>query len=157
MSVYLSEFVFPKRRNKSDEAMNDQQSYPFGQQVIQPDQEGVVTLRGFLYQTPDGVWVLSQEPNLKSCCVGSDSKVKDQIYLFGELPESPPNTVAEVTGVFRLSQKHMENGQFIHYYTLQDAKLIHKEIDYGSLIWFGAMFLGLGISVLFFRYWRRAS
>jgi hypothetical protein len=49
-----------------------------------------VTVRGFLYQTPDNRWVLSSEPNLKSCCIGTGERRARQILL-------PPDLLGLIT------------------------------------------------------------
>lgn len=42
-------------------------------------------IRGFLYKTGNGEIVLASEPNLKSCCVGSASRRKQQVLVKGAL------------------------------------------------------------------------
>ena len=37
-------------------------------------------IRGFIYKSPDNEWVLAEEPDLKSCCLGKEG----QIYLHGD-------------------------------------------------------------------------
>lgn len=43
-----------------------------------------VHIRGFLYRTEKGEWVLAAEPNLKSCCIGK----KSQVQVIGDFPNS---------------------------------------------------------------------
>ena len=136
--------------------MNKTEKHYFGQQALPPG-ESTVTLRGFLYKTPDGAWILSQEPQLKSCCAGSHSKVKEQFYLIGEFTDSPAATVAEVTGLFKIEPRYSESGTLIQYYTLHDAVRVTKEMDYTILVWFGVVLLGMLVSVRFFQHWRRVS
>lgn len=45
----------------------------------------LVTIRGFLYESPEAYKVLAAEPNLKSCCVGSASKRERQLLVTGDL------------------------------------------------------------------------
>lgn len=54
-----------------------------------------VAVRGFYYQTESGEQLLAEQPNLKSCCVGSKKKEKEQIRLIGEI--SPPSKARAIT------------------------------------------------------------
>ena len=45
----------------------------------------VIEIRGFLYETVDSQVILAAEPNLKSCCVGSDSKKQKQMLVSGNI------------------------------------------------------------------------
>lgn len=109
----------------------------FGQQEIHPNEKGIVTLRGFLYQTPEGVWVLSQEPNLKSCCVGSASKVMNQLYVDGNFPDVPAGQVVSLSGVFKVDPKYTNEGKLTQYYTLSEAAIQQNEYPYSTILWVG--------------------
>lgn len=40
-----------------------------------------ICIRGFLYQKADKAWILASEPNVKSCCLGSQNKEAEQILI----------------------------------------------------------------------------
>lgn len=72
-------------------------------------QEGIpIRIKGFLYLSKEGQWVLSTEPDLKSCCIGSASKRENQIVLLGDFNASTVNRAATVEGIL---QKN--NGRFV--------------------------------------------
>lgn len=58
-------------------------------------EEKQVTIRGFYYQTADGHHFLADQPNLKSCCVGSEKKKKEQIQLISAI--APKSTFKAIT------------------------------------------------------------
>ncbi len=59
-----------------------------------------VTIRGFLYQSEDGRWILASSPNLKTCCVGHAAKVVTQVSVHGNSLESSPDRVIALNGTF---------------------------------------------------------
>jgi hypothetical protein len=59
------------------------------------------THSGFLFKTKEGKWVLSQEPNLKTCCIGSKHKASTQIFLEGDFSGIKDNTLIKVKGVLQ--------------------------------------------------------
>lgn len=67
------------------------------------------TVRGFIYQGSNGEWVLSQEPNLKSCCVNSPAKKDAQIILEGVF--EPQNRALNITGSLKVvdGRLHLSN------------------------------------------------
>lgn len=73
-----------------------------------------LSLRGFLYRSEDGQWILSPEPNLRSCCIGTKLKKDTQIALEGQLDESSINKAVTVKGIwskeprFQLSHAQIE-------------------------------------------------
>lgn len=75
-----------------------------------------ITIRGFLYESQDGSYVLAPQPNLRSCCVGSDAKAKEQIVVNGSFEgRDKPVTIYGF-----LEQDHS-------HYILQEPMLVHDE------------------------------
>lgn len=131
--------------------MDYKEKYTFGQQQISPGSDGLVSVRGFLYQTPEGLWVLSQEPNLKSCCSGSKGKVMEQIYLEGHLPINSFQGVLLVSGVFEIDPRHNQKGELIRYYTMKEVSLQATKADLTPLFWIGGIVI---LSALLFLCWK---
>lgn len=46
-----------------------------------PYHNKLIQIKGFIYKSTDNQLYLSQEPNLKSCCIGSKNKRQSQILL----------------------------------------------------------------------------
>ncbi len=57
-----------------------------------------IEIRGFLYQTPSGSWILSSEAGLKTCCQGHPEKKGSQLTLVGNFSEAPTNKRILVVG-----------------------------------------------------------
>lgn len=53
-----------------------------------------VTLRGYLYLSPENEWILADTPNLKSCCLC----VNAHVTLLGDFSLAPLNTPLTVKG-----------------------------------------------------------
>ena len=88
-----------------------------------------VEIKGFLYEGQDG-WVLTDKPNLKSCCVG---KCEKRIRVWGEGLVAAPDRVVTLKGILAEN----ESG-----YQLSEAKLIEKEYS-----WLWVLLLGSGFGV----------
>ncbi|MFA6916059.1 MAG: hypothetical protein WC222_06660 [Parachlamydiales bacterium] len=58
-----------------------------------------VAVRGFPYATEQGEWILSDEPNLRSCCVGKGPKAAKQIVLQENAKQFTTFQVIEVEGL----------------------------------------------------------
>lgn len=73
-----------------------------------------VEVKGFAYKKPDGDWILSDEPQLKSCCVGSFSKADSQVH-FQTSSDLPKEQVIIVQGNLRLegNRYYLENSNVI--------------------------------------------
>lgn len=82
-------------------------------------------LRGYLYRDSEGNVVLTDTPNLKSCCVGKPEVSK--IYLSGSFPEKLPVQLSTVKGTLQ--------GE-----TLLNAELVSSSGSEASII-LGGLFL----------------
>lgn len=58
-----------------------------------------IELRGYLYRDSEGNVVLTDTPNLKSCCVGKPEVSKT--YLSGSFPEKLPVQLSVVRGTLK--------------------------------------------------------
>jgi hypothetical protein len=83
-----------------------------------------VQIRGFLYQSLDSKWILSSEPNLKSCCVGSSKKIAHQIAISGNIPQGILARSVTVIGAFSIHPLWNEEGELTQLYTITNAKVI---------------------------------
>lgn len=102
---------------------------------LQKGQEGDdCALTGFLYKAPDGSWILSPNPQLKSCCLGRVEKEPSQIALSRDYSSFSLAKPLCVQGKLHTSSQ----GSL----TLQEIEAIQK----GSFpLWTaGALLLGLG-------------
>jgi len=86
-----------------------------------------VEVKGFLYRDAQGEIVLTDTPNLKSCCVGKPEVSK--IYLSGSFPEKLPVQLAVVRGILKGN-------------TLSDAKMV-SSAGSGGIIFVGLFFVAL--------------
>lgn len=105
-----------------------------------------VVLRGFVYQAKNGDWILSPEPNLRSCCVGAAHKNDQQIVLQGDFSKSPSHQVINVKG--QLST--LNSGQ-IQKIVMQNPSVYTEETSffYTILILFGiAIFCMMSVFLL---------
>ena len=98
-----------------------------GQQELTPDAHDQVTIRGFLYRSQDGKWILAQEPALKSCCIGSKKNVMEQVYINGFEPEITSKNVSEVQGKLIVDPQYDQDGILIQYYTLENGKILESD------------------------------
>ena len=105
-----------------------------GEGVLQDGQP--VRITGFLYTTPDSRTILSPEPNLKSCCVGSSTKRSRQILLDGGgTAFEQSDRAVTVEGVL---EKRAE-GDFP--YRLNGARLVNGDRAGTPALIAGALFL----------------
>lgn len=87
---------------------------------LKEKQEGnTLALRGFLFQADNGSWILSEEPDLKKCCIQADHKQESQIVLLGDLCKYSTNLPLHVRGTFHMQR----NGS----YSLSDLEIKQKQ------------------------------
>lgn len=66
---------------------------------LSPNLSGkTVEIRGFLYESEAGEWILDREPALKSCCRGSMERRGQQLYIEGWEGEKAPKRALTLEG-----------------------------------------------------------
>ncbi|MFT4553456.1 MAG: hypothetical protein ACI9S8_002096 [Chlamydiales bacterium] len=95
----------------------------FESKLHELDQKEVV-VRGFLFQTSTGKWILSEKPNVKSCCAGSPTKAIQQIFLDGSYNKSDINKAVTLQGKFIIDIQKNQLGSPLQYYRMSPAKKI---------------------------------
>lgn len=93
-----------------------------------------ITVNGFLYRNPESYTILSDKPNIRSCCVGKDPH--SSIFLTGHFPERLPLNVVEVRGI-------------LHDRTLENAQIVNE----GASTW--PVFIAVGFLLIAFQLYRR--
>jgi hypothetical protein len=88
-----------------------------------------VEIKGFLYKGNEGM-ILSNEPNLKTCCVGSKNKRNKQILILGELLLTDLHFPVTVTGIFYTKDEN-ESEEIFSYYFLEQAAVVTREESNG--------------------------
>lgn len=86
-----------------------------------------VEVKGFLYKTKGGDYVLASSPNLKTCCTGSKENVRKQIYPTGDLPFHPSRRSVKLRGTFKVKPRKDDAGNLKKLYHLENSSLIMKE------------------------------
>ncbi len=90
-----------------------------------------VAIRGFLYKNDAG-WILADNPQLKSCCIG---KLENQILIIGNVDKFSHYPVFTT----------LEGKLRTHPYELRDAKVLTTSSS--SSFWLFALTFSLGILV----------
>ncbi len=106
-----------------------------------------ISIRGFVFESPGGDWVLADKPGLKSCCIGSEKEVFSQVYLECQKEPTFHNQQVVVTGNFNVDVLENTEGKFVRIYTLQNAevqKVSRRKIPTVTI------FALVAISLLFF-------
>ncbi|MBA3957370.1 MAG: hypothetical protein H0X51_03100 [Parachlamydiaceae bacterium] len=85
-----------------------------------------IQIQGFLYQNPQEQWILASEPNLKTCCIGSTSKISQQLFISNPLQNPSTTSTNTVQGHFLVSPKWDSNGNLTQLYTIQQATILPK-------------------------------
>jgi hypothetical protein len=84
-----------------------------------------VAIRGFLYSTSDGFWILSPEPTIKSCCLGTVEKAHQQIAI--EFNTTPPTSASHqpvtLEGLFFFTPRSYDKSPKIPLYQLKQARI----------------------------------
>jgi len=100
-----------------------------------------VQIRGFIYQLSQGEWILATTPNLKSCCLGTDSQAGNQIYVSWDSSPETTSSVILAQGRFKIDSKTASS----HPYFLENAIIVHQEHSSWIYLVLAAAIIGLGV------------
>lgn len=127
------------------------------QERLQPWIGEPTTLRGFLYKSTDGRWVLSDQPDLKTCCVGTSNHLLKQVTLLGTFDAPSPSSVVSVKGIFSVEPKYDNRGELISLLYLKDSQLVQEPSPAAafSLTFMVGSLLAMGLFVVSVRMMRR--
>lgn len=113
-----------------------------------------VTMRGFLYQDKESDrWLLSAEPNLKSCCIGTSAKIATQVVVLGDIKVPSVFCPVTVQGTFELNPQWNAEGNITQIYRLEQAT-VHCEQGWPMTSWLFASF-GIGSMLYAVRLMRK--
>lgn len=100
-----------------------------------------VKIRGFLFPLDSNLSILSSEPHLKTCCIGSQDKSDQQIFLIGDFEKVPRGQRVEFEGVFSIDQME-ENTTYrlLHPQFRENQKNVSVIFLFlmGGILWIGA-------------------
>lgn len=111
-----------------------------------------IAIRGFLYRRTDGKAVLASLPNLKSCCVGTTSKIYEQIQLKNDLESIADQHVVNVQGRFKIDPVYDQTGELVQLYWIESASIAVKNTDVSKWTSWVIVLIGLlvvGIWIVF--------
>lgn len=123
------------------------ESFPSQTNPLWTFQDREVEVRGFWYPLSPDQGILAPTPNLKSCCIGTPTKVSQQLIVKGRLPSSYDQQAVAVRGVFKIEPLYDFEGQLIQLYVLEKPKEVEREFFPLSLI---VVCGGLSLTVLYF-------
>ena len=90
-----------------------------------------VFVRGFCYQTPEYEWILSTQPDLKTCCIGTPKGVRREIFLefpsetlLNSLNVQGAGQVVQVMGTFHIKPEYNDRGELAKLYVLSHPRLV---------------------------------
>ncbi len=96
-----------------------------------------ISIKGFLYKNNNENWILAAEPNLKSCCVGSQLKQNSQIIIYGDLPTIPSSRATLIQG-----KLHIAFNDSKYFYTIKEAS-VQNSSSYYEHFWGMAVVISL--------------
>lgn len=110
----------------------------------------VITIRGFLVYLEDGKAVLTDLPNLKSCCIGKEDKRLNQVAVDGLIEQVPEHQAVALKGTLRIHSANDSLGNPKLHFSLQNPVLLKSSqaglLTYGLII--GAAFSAI---LLFYK------
>jgi hypothetical protein len=96
------------------------------------DEPTKTSIKGFAYSVEEDLWIISEEPHLKSCCIGHFEKVSQTWVIHPKTP-LPSDVVIELNGI---------PGQYRGNPALFEAELIQRDTkDFSALALIGISLL----------------
>lgn len=117
-------------------------------QVVQMEElpNNTIKIRGFLYESGKGTWILAAQPNLTSCCLHSLDKINEKVLIRGDFSPGVGNQVAEFEGVLSKYFLYYGEGRQERFFELKKAVLLSKSnpaVPYKSFAVLMILILGL--------------
>lgn len=78
----------------------------------------IVTVRGFWHPLNASEGILTPQPNLRTCCIGSPKKIYTQIVVKDVGFQFPPNKIATLEGEFRIKPEYDDQNNLTQVYVL---------------------------------------
>lgn len=104
----------------------------YTQEEQSADQEPLpIEIRGFLYTAKDGRKILSSAPDLKTCCIGSESRIAEQLVITP--PEELPATSSVITirGYLTIDPISDEEKRLIAINHISNSKIVEERGEWG--------------------------
>lgn len=102
-----------------------------------------VRMRGFVYRAEDGRWVLSPEPQLKTCCIGSGPKIAQQVILSQPDEGYTEHKAITLQGIFYIEPRWDRSGNLVQLYRMDHVVQISEPWPVASLMMAGAGIAGV--------------
>lgn len=118
-----------------------------GLEEAQAYHEQIVQVRGFLYPLESGELILAHQPNLKSCCVGAQSLINQQILVQDKVSTSL--SAIQLKGIFLLDPHYNAKHELTSLYTLKQVEVLSTGLSTFSIVSF--LLLMIGIGIFFFK------
>lgn len=94
-----------------------------------------VILRGYLFVSSEGTWVLSGDPHLRSCCVAKPQKLGSQIIIRERLNERKRvHQLVTLQGTFGIQDKQDDKGEPLRLYTLKNVRVVETTFPFKTTI-----------------------
>lgn len=109
-----------------------------------------ITIKGFVYHK-EGQWILSAEPNLKSCCIGTSQNLLKQIYLDHYESDGNSQHLVTLQGNFVINPQ-WNNKELESFYFLTHTKVIpssNRAFFYAILS--GGILISLGMLMILIK------
>lgn len=84
-----------------------------------------VIIRGFVYPYNQHT-LLSSQPNLKTCCIGTSNKLKEQIILSDFSLHIDQAYAVNLQGILKIEPRYNETGTLLQYYVLEKPSLVQN-------------------------------